>query len=196
MAFFPVVAVAKADKRLMQRISELSKNIRNEQNIVASRTAKRAERIAAKLIQSDLGRAITQKEIRNSITRKQLGKGTYVVRFKATDRIQLSKFRANQTRVGLSYKMQGERKVVPHAFMGNYPLTRKPPKLKGGAWKRMPNAPRAKIVQLFGPSAFGVINPRMGSKELWTQLKSQVGDEFRKQMLRRIDTLIYRSTQG
>lgn len=196
MKKFPVTVV-RPDSKLKNKIAELSKNMLNEQNIIAQRTSKKAEILAAKLIQLELGRTVTQKAIKESISRKQVQKGAYVVRFKKTSRIQLSKFGANQTRVGVTYKMMGERKVIPHAFMGNYPSKSYPPKLKGGAWKRTSAAPRSRIVQLFGPSPFGVLHPAMArGNNLWEDLRKQVGDEFTKVMLRRINSLIYKMSKG
>jgi len=196
---FRVVAVAKADKALMEKLITLGKDLQTESDIVAGKTARRGVNLAAKEIQEDLGGhgIINQKDIRKEISYSRITKGTYRIQIKKSDRLQLSRFNSRQTKAGVTYKMQGERRLVPHAFMYNsYKQKVKPPKLQGGAWKRKPNAPRAGIVQLFGPSPFAVINPKIGNDKRWKSLKTKIESAFRVQIMRRINTLVYRASKG
>ncbi len=184
---FEPVVVIKGEQRLLRRLKEVAKGFKERSEVAVYNTMKGAPRIAAKHVQKEIGNAATQTAIMQKIEKRKIKQGTHALIMYKTDRIQLSKFVANQTRQGVTYKMRGQRHLVPSAFMGNYKRKSRPPRLKGGVWKRMANHRTAPIAQLFGPSPWGVLNPRMARQPLYDQVQKALMDRFAKQLQKEIN---------
>lgn len=184
--FQPVVRIS-GDKELLQRLKDVAKTFEERSEAAVYKTMKSADLIAAREVQKEIGNAITQSAIKEGIEKRKIKQGTHALIMYKSGRLQLSKFKANQTRQGVTYKMRGERQLVPSAFMGNYKTKSRPPKLKGGAWKRMSRNRAAPIVQLFGPSPWGVLNPRTSREPRFQNLKQALAEKFRQQLTKEIN---------
>lgn len=184
--FQPAIHI-KGEARLLKRLKEVAKGFKERSEVAVYKTMKSAPRMAAREMQKEIGTAITQTAIMEKIEKRKVKQGTHVLIMYKTRRLQLSKFKANQTRQGVTYKMRGQRHLVPSAFMGNYKQKSRPSRLKGGAWKRMSRYRDAPIVQLYGPSPWGVLNPRMSREPRFENLKQALSQRFKEQLIREIN---------
>lgn len=183
----PIQIVVYGEERLRQRLRDVAKNFDKEIEAVVYRTAKRVARLGADEIRDEIGTAINKRDVAKKFVRKKISHGRHKVLLHRDKRLQLSLFSANQTRKGVTYRMRGARHTVPAGFMGVYKTKYRSPKLKGGAWKRINESPRAKIVQLFGPSPWGVMNPSMSREPRLKRLKATVQELYYKELEKRIN---------
>jgi hypothetical protein len=164
-------------------IKNTKTTLRRELRIAVNATAKKAKSIINKQIRSEL--AVTAKAVDSTIrvkadaTEVQL---TATVTVRKTSRIPLRDFGARQTRAGVSAKVSktGGRKTISGAFQGPKPGVMKS-SWRGRVFKRLGKT-RLPIVQLFGPSPWGVMTV---GKQLGPS-KEQTQAELEKQVQRRI----------
>jgi hypothetical protein len=150
---------ARGEKRLAKLLQGNSKRLRREMAIAVNATSKKTVAIWAKEVSKEV--ATAQKNIKATIkVSKKASAGeskspTAVVTQKKTGRIPLRDFGARQNKSGASYKIsRGKRGFVAGAFQGPKPGVMKA-SWRGRVFKRV-GAGRLPIIQLFGPSPWGV----------------------------------------
>ena len=189
-------AVITGDREVLQKLKNVAKSFKERSEVAVYKTMRESPRTAAKEIQEELGRSITQTSIKEKIEKRKIKQGSHLLLIYRSDRLQLPKFAGRQVRAGVSYKMRGERQLADKAFMGNYKQKSTPAKLKGGAWKRIGRHRAAPIVQLFGPSPWGVLNPRMSREPRLENLKNTIRERFHYMLEREINYQISKLNQG
>lgn len=178
---------------LKKEIEGTNKKLEKELEIAVRNTAKHAVGVMAKQVTQELN--VTQKAVKQSIPkpvmRKIGGNPFSKVILRKEQRLSLKRFKAQQTRAGISYrvdKRQGLSKVAG-GFMGPRPgqiATR----LGGHPFKRLGKA-RKPIVKLHGASPWGAFKKR----NLAPPTKQQVSERLRYEVNRRIRQLV-RKKQG
>jgi hypothetical protein len=151
---------ARGEKRLAKLLQGNAKRLRREMAIAVNATSKKTVAIWAKEVSKEV--ATAQKNIKATIkVRKKASAGeskspTAVVTQKKTGRIPLRDFGARQNKKGTTYKISkgGKRGFVAGAFQGPKPGVMKA-SWRGRVFKRV-GAGRLPIIQLFGPSPWGV----------------------------------------
>jgi hypothetical protein len=151
---------ARGEKRLAKLLQGNSKRLRREMAVAVNATSKKTVAIWAKEVSKEV--ATAQKNIKATIkVSKKASAGeskspTAVVTQKKTGRIPLRDFGARQNKGGTSYKISkgGKRGFVAGAFQGPKPGVMKA-SWRGRVFKRV-GAGRLPIIQLFGPSPWGV----------------------------------------
>jgi hypothetical protein len=164
-------------------IKNTKTTLRRELRIAVNATAKKAKSIINKQIRSEL--AVTAKVVDKTISVKAEATEVQLsakVTVRKTSRIPLRDFGARQTRAGVSAKVSktGGRKTISGAFQGPKPGVMKS-SWRGRVFKRLGKT-RLPIVQLFGPSPWGVMTV---GKQLGPS-KEQTQAELEKQVQRRI----------
>ncbi len=152
---------ARKIKELEKLLNGNQKKLRRELATAVNATARKTQSLMAKQIGRELSTA--QKNIKQTIAivKKATPTGeakspSATVRQSKTKRIPLRDFGARQNKSGVSYKISktAGRKQVKGAFQGPKPGTMKA-SWRGRVFKRT-GASRLPIVQLFGPSPWGV----------------------------------------
>jgi hypothetical protein len=169
-------------RQLQSVVGGSEKKLSQQLKIAVNATSKKTVGSMAKQVATEL--ATAQKNIKQTIaiTKKaEAGQKipTAVVTQKTTRRIPLRDFGARQTKSGASYKVSKTkgRKTIAGAFQGPKPGVMKA-SWRGRVFKRVGKA-RLPIVQLFGPSPWGVFKNK--------KLKSPTVKESRKELRRQID---------
>jgi hypothetical protein len=175
-----------------QKVNELSKVlkgsdklIRRQLTIAVNATGRKTTSEISKEIATELSTA--QKNIKKTIKIKKKASNsekvpTAIVTQSQTDRIPLRGFGARQTKKGVSYKVSKTkgRKDIQGAFQGPRPGIIKP-SWRGRVFKRAGKS-RLSIIQLFGPSPWGVFVKNKMKKPIVKESKQ----ELIKQIERRI----------
>jgi len=151
---------ARGEKRLAKLLQGNTKRLRREMAIAVNATSKKTVAIWAKEVSKEV--ATAQKNIKATIkvskkaAASESKSPTAVVTQKKTGRIPLRDFGARQNKKGVSYKISkgGKRGFVAGAFQGPKPGVMKA-SWRGRVFKRV-GAGRLPIIQLFGPSPWGV----------------------------------------
>jgi hypothetical protein len=151
---------ARGEKRLAKLLQGNTKRLRREMAIAVNATSKKTVAIWAKEVSKEV--ATAQKNIKATIkvskkaAASESKSPTAVVTQKKTGRIPLRDFGARQNKKGVSYKISkgGKRGFVAGAFQGPKPGAMKA-SWRGRVFKRV-GAGRLPIIQLFGPSPWGV----------------------------------------
>lgn len=148
----------RAIKELSQALGGSDKKIRQQLKIAVNAVSRKVKSQIAKEIGREL--ATPQKNIKPTIAIAQKATATRnptaIVRQSKTKRIPLRDFGAKQNKTGTSYKTSKRkgRKHIARAFQGPRPGVVST-KTRGRVFKRKGKA-RLPIVQLFGPSPWGV----------------------------------------
>ena len=162
-------------------LKDAPKQIPKETMIVLNLTAKDHKRAISKRVRSFV--AIDTKGANESIAIKKATKGrlTATVRIDPGFRPSLKRFKAKQTKAGVSYKIdkKGGRKTVAGAFGPNIP------RLGNHVYKRE----NGKLKQLRGVSLWGVYLKR--NMIYWSD--KEVREALEKQVQRRIRALIFKA---
>jgi len=165
-------ATARGEKRLAKLLGGNAKKLKREMAIAINATSKKTVSLWVKEVAKEL--ATAQKNIKATINVSKKasptegGLPTAVVTQKKTGRIPLRDFGARQNQKGVTYKISkaGKRGFVKSAFQGPKPGVMKA-SWRGRVFKREGEAVkstkgrhagrmRQPIVQLFGPSPWGV----------------------------------------
>lgn len=185
------------DRRKVNQLRELvggsEKKLRQQLRIAVNETAKKTRGSMAKQVADEI--TASQKVIKTTIVTKQKAEAsqkvpTAVVTQKETRRIPLRDYKAKQTKQGVSYtvnKSKGRQKIAG-AFQGPRPGVMKA-SWRGRVFKRV-GATRLPIVQLFGPSPWGVFS----KKKLKTPTVKESRKELRRQVDRRLRALKYKKS--
>lgn len=175
-----------------RQIDELSKilkgsgkKIKRELVTAVNATSRKTQGSMAKQIAKEL--ATAQKNIKETIKiKKKAGNNDQVpvavVSQKETDRIPLRDFKARQTRGGVSFKISKTkgRRTIPGAFQGPKPGMIKP-NWNGRVFNRVGKA-RLPIVQLFGPSPWGVF--------VKNDLKAEAVKDSKQELIKQVERRI------
>lgn len=185
-----MISITKNDRQIKQ-LSALLKGkasrLKREVAIAVNATARKAESNIAKQIGKEL--ATAQKNIKKTVkivskanVNSESVRPTATVRQMKTGKVPLRDFSARQSKRGVSYKISKTtgRKTVIGAFQGPKPGAIKS-SWKGRVFKRSGKA-RLPIVQLFGPSPWGVF----AKKKLKKAIVSDSKVELTLQLNRRI----------
>lgn len=168
---------------LKAALKDTTRKLKAELKIAVNATAKKSKSIINKEIRSEL--AVTAKVVAPTIrilTTATDANISATVEVKKTSRIPLRDFGARQTKAGVTFKTSKTRgrKTVQGAFQGPKPGVMKA-SWRGRVFKRVGKT-RLPIVQLFGPSPFGVMTK---GKKLGPS-KEQTQAELEKQIQRRV----------
>lgn len=132
-------------------------NLKKQLKTAVRATSKHTKAVMAKSISDKV--VLTQKVIKKTI--KDITVPTDLVpraeiTIEETARIPLRDYKGNQTKKGVTYRISkdGKKSVVPGAFQGPKPGARKI-SWRGRVFKRVGKS-RLPIIQLFGPSPWGV----------------------------------------
>ena len=164
-------------RRFKAAIEGTTRQLRKELRIAVDTTAKRGLSISAKEIAKEL--KMPQKDIKAAlkVVRGSADDLTATIELRKDSRINLRSFGARQTKKGISYRISRSGKdkgFVPSAFQIH--------KFGKRVFKRLFKA-RKPIIQLFGPSPWGVflkgkkIQPARDAVEV--ELKKQVDKRIR-----------------
>jgi hypothetical protein len=151
---------ARGEKRLAKLLQGNTKRLRREMAIAVNATSKKTVAIWAKEVSKEV--ATAQKNIKATIkvskkaAASESKSPTAVVTQRKTGRIPLRDFGARQNKKGATYKISkgGKRGFVAGAFQGPKPGVMKA-SWRGRVFKRVGTG-RLPIIQLFGPSPWGV----------------------------------------
>jgi hypothetical protein len=167
---------------LTKVVNSVAKDLKKNLAIAINETSKTGKAGIAKKISAEL--AVPQKVIKQEIknTRAAASLLRSNLRLRKTSRISLRDFGARQNKTGVSYKISKTkgRATIPGAFQGPKPGAIKV-SWRGRVFRRVGKS-RLPIVQLFGPSPWGVftVNKMVHKQERELQA------ELEKQIQRRI----------
>lgn len=167
------VAVIKA-------LGNVVKNLPRELEIIASKTAKETESIIAKQVTEH--HAVLQRDVKKQISRRKIGKTGAEVALAKSKRIPLRDFSARETKSGVTYRIEkgGKRKKIKTAF--------KLERLRGRVFRRE-DKERLPIIQLFGPSPWGVFKKHKlnvpSTKQIKKEMNEQASERLRYQTLKK-----------
>jgi hypothetical protein len=174
-------------KELSLAVQRSGKKLKKELAIAVNATSRFVKKQSAKEIGKELSTA--QKNIAAvlAITQKAKAEGEHsnpkaTVRVKKTGKIPLRDYGARQTKKGVSYKISKTkgRRMATGAFQGPKPGVMKA-SWRGRVFQRVGKS-RLPIVQLFGPSPWGVF----AIKKLKPPVMAAAKAELNKQVKRRI----------
>lgn len=170
-------------KELQAALEGTSKKLPQELKIAVNATAKKTRTSMSREVRKELAtKAKSVNKVINIVSKATAQNLTSTVRLSKTKRIPLRDFGARQVRKGVSYKISKTkgRQLAGSAFQGPRPGAIRA-KWKGRVFKRVGKS-RLPIVQLYGPSPWGVFVKR--------QLRSPVvhdsNTELAKQVQRRV----------
>lgn len=176
---------------LKQALNDTTRKLQAELRVAVNATARKSKSLINKEIRTEL--AVTAKVVKSTISIKTEAKGTDLtatVEVKKTARIPLRDFGARQNKTGVSAKISKSkgRKDYPGAFQGPKPGAMKI-SWRGRVFVRT-GATRLPIVQLFGPSPWGVMTKgdKLGPSE------EQIQAELSKQIERRVRFITLKKT--
>lgn len=170
--------------RLKKAIVDTGRDLRKEIRIAVNSTAKKSKSIISKQIRKEL--ATSAKAVNKTITISKKAEFldlSATVEVKKTKRIPLREFGARQKKKGVSYRVSKTkgRKTILGAFQGPKPGMIKA-SWRGRVFKRVGKA-RLPIVQLYGPSSWGVfvVGDKIGpsAKAAEAELKKQIDRRIR-----------------
>jgi len=172
-------------------LSQSKSNIKRELATAINATAKKAKSEVSKQVRNEL--AVTKKVIDTQIKlggRASAGSLGSSVTLRKSSRIPLRDFAARQNSKGVSYKVSKSkgRNTVSGAFQGPKPGVMKA-SWRGRVFKRV-GEKRLPIVQLYGPSPWGVFVKR---KQVGPTGKA-IRAELEKQIDRRIRFLLLKAS--
>lgn len=176
-------ATARGEKRLAKLLGGNAKKLRREIAVAVNATSRKTVSIWAKEVSKEV--ATAQKNIKATIkvskkaAASEARSPTAVVTQKKTGRIPLRDFGARQNKKGTTYKISkgGKRGFVAEAFQGPKPGVMKA-SWRGRVFKRVGQG-RLPIIQLFGPSPWGV--------SLKNKLTRPVGKATKTELLKQIE---------
>lgn len=175
-------ATARGEKRLAKLLGGNAKKLRREIAVAVNATSKKTVSIWAKEVSKEI--ATAQKNIKATIkvSRKAAAteskSPTAVVTQRKTGRIPLRDFGAKQNKKGVTYRIsKGKRGFAAGAFQGPKPGVMKA-SWRGRVFKRVGEG-RLPIIQLFGPSPWGV--------SIENNLTNPVGKATKVELLKQIE---------
>lgn len=178
-------AEERGAKELAKVLGGSRKKIKRQLIIAVNATSRKTKGTIAKQIATEL--ATAQKNIKKTSTiRKKAGKAdripTAIITQKQTSRIPLRDFRARQTKAGVTYKVSKKkgRKVAPGAFQGPTPKRMKA-SWRGRVFKRVGQS-RLPIVQLMGPSPWGVFQKQKLKRPTVKVSRIELANQIRKRI--------------
>lgn len=181
------VTVQMDSSEVVKSLDNVVKNLSKELGIVAWKTARKGKSLVAKDVTKEL--AVTQKVVKKELAAKRIGKTGAEVTIDKSPRIPLRDFKARQIKRGVSYRISKTkgRKTIPGAFQGPRPGQMNV-KWRGRVFKRT-GKKRLPIIQLYGPSPWGVIvkNRRIRpiANQLNQELRKQLAERLRYQRLKK-----------
>lgn len=184
---------AKQLIELQKLIGDSPKKVRRQINIAINKTARLSKGVVAKSVSDRV--KITQKVVKQFITTRNASPdpnkiNSASVRLRPSVRIPMRDFGARQTEKGVSYQIdrKGGRPVLPGAFQGPKPGVIKA-SWRGRVFARVGKT-RLPIVQLFGPSAWGVFV--VGKSHLVA--RKDIREILNKQVQARIQFITFKKT--
>tara|TARA_R100000951_G_scaffold70820_2_gene59739 strand:- start:11591 stop:12184 length:594 start_codon:yes stop_codon:yes gene_type:complete len=170
----------------LQTLRQISSNIKLDIETATRITAKQGLTVVAREIQSELGKGITQKNIKTKLSQRKIHNGNRMIVIAKSGRYPMKMFKPRQNATGVSYKMR-QTQQVRGGFMGPTPK-RKAAKLRGHVWKRINSGPqRFPITPLYVASPWGVMNPDTSRLPLLQFAAAEISIIFEKQIQRRLN---------
>jgi hypothetical protein len=178
-------------KKLEKATKDAGRKLPSEMATVLNAVAKKTKTEMSKQVRQEL--AAPAKAVNETLSQSRKasqGQLGATVTLSKTKRIPLRDFGARQTKLGVSYKTSKTegRRFVASAFQGPKPGLMKA-SWRGRVFKRVDKS-RLPIVQLFGPSPWGVFVKRKMTRKTIADTEK----ELTKQMDKRIKFLILKST--
>lgn len=178
--------------RLVKAVGDARKSLPRELSAAINATAKKTRLDIGRKIRNEIAvkKAVVESKIKLVRQAAPQSLGAQVT-LQESARIPLRDFGARQTKAGVSFKIskKGKRATVQGAFQGPRPGVMNV-KWRGRVFKRV-GKERLPIVQLFGPSPWGVFTV----KRMTPAQKQDIEAELEKQIERRINLNILRANK-